>query len=216
MTEHTAQPTQLAPWETWPIWALGLSNGLNLAIWYVVSMLAIQAPGLLLRLPPFVNALLPLLIVAGAVATAISLDGVLVATLAGMRGGRRGAWSWLTIAGAGLFSGAIAWAVHSGQSDALPGLHVAQAVVLVLYNLHLSQPKTLDTEGAKPAGSVPSQSNGVCKTCGGVHTRLSDYSACARQKRQLPVETDRLPRLVPVVRQADEAGSTDGVNTSEV
>src|SRR5689334_17163949 len=75
MTEHTAQPTQLAPWETWPIWALGLSNGLNLAIWYVVSMLAIQAPGLLLRLPGFVNALLPLLIVAGAVATAISLDG---------------------------------------------------------------------------------------------------------------------------------------------
>jgi hypothetical protein len=216
MNEHAAQPTQLAPWETWPIWALGLSNGLNLAIWYVVSMLAIQAPGLLLRLPGFVNALLPLLIVAGAVATAISLDGVLVATLAGMRGGRRGAWSWLTIAGAGLFSGAIAWAVHSGQSDTLPGLHVAQAVVLVLYNLHLSQPKTVDTEGQNTVGSVHSHSNGICKSCGGTHAKLSDYSACSRQKRQLPVETDRLPRLVPVSKQGENVESTDGVNTSEV
>lgn len=212
--------TELAPWETWPIWALGLSNGLNLAIWYVVSMLAIQAPGLTLTLPLFVNAMLPLLIVGGAVATAVSLDGVLVATLAGMRQGRRGGWSWATITGAGLFSGAIAWAVHSGQSDALPGLHVAQAVVLVLYNLHLSQPKRLDTEGATPAGTVYKELNSpddtdlalegfTCSRCG-----ADGFRSTTDIKRHQ--KAGCVNRAVTTATQRIGAGSTDGVNPSEV
>lgn len=128
---------QLERWESWPLWALGLSNGLNIALWFILSMAQIEE----LSIPvyqPLVN-VLPLIVVAGGIAAAVSLDGVLIATIAGTRHGRRGVWSWLTIVGACGFSAAIAYAVHDGSLDEQPALHVAQAVVLALYNLHLSQ-----------------------------------------------------------------------------
>src|SRR5258706_1554181 len=150
---------RLEIWERWPIWALGLSNGLNISLWYVLSFARIQAPELPIRVLGYLQSALPLIVVIGGVSAAVSLDGVLIATIAGMRHGRKGIWSVLTIVGAALFSGAIAYAVHSGWLDKAPGLHVAQAVVLALYNLHLSQAKNPlhspaltaqdDTEGVK-------------------------------------------------------------------
>ncbi len=140
-------PAELERWESWPLWAIGLSNGLNIALWFVLSMVRVQAPELAMHLPALVDLAMPWLIVAGAVSSALSLDGVLIATIAGVRHGRKSLWSYATIAGAGLFSALIAYAVHAGQLQRWSWLHVAQAIVLVLYNLHLSQPKGLTGAG---------------------------------------------------------------------
>jgi hypothetical protein len=146
----------LEKWETWPLWALGLSNGLNIALWYVLSMARVQAPEVDIVVPGLVSAWLPWVIVIGGIAAAVSLDGVLIATIAGMRHGRRGLWSVLTIIGAAVFSGAIAYAVHAGVLNEVPILHVAQAAVLALYNLHLSQRKALQSDDGPASRSASS------------------------------------------------------------
>jgi hypothetical protein len=178
----------LESWEVWPVWALGLSNGANIALWYILSFARIQAPELPIRVLGYLQSALPLIVVIGGVSAAVSLDGVLIATIAGMRHGRKGIWSVLTIVGAALFSGAIAYAVHSGWLDKAPGLHVAQAVVLALYNLHLSQTKSLhsseltardENEGAKTIILADplhrSVSGFTCRKCGvGEFATLAD------------------------------------------
>jgi hypothetical protein len=132
---------QLEPWESWPLWAMGLSNGLNIVLWYVLSMARVEAPELPIRIFASLAIYLPFIALLGGIAQMISLDGALIATIAGMRNGRRSWWSIFTIIGAGLFSAAISYAVHSGRIDQLPLLHVASAVNLVLYNMHLAQPR---------------------------------------------------------------------------
>lgn len=156
-TESTLTPAALERWESWPLWAIGLSNGLNIALWFVLSMVRIQAAELTLTAPRLLNTVLPWLIVLGAIAAALSLDGVLIAAIAGARHGRVGLWTWLTITGAGAFSAAIAYAVHAGRLDDAPVLHIAQALVLVLYNLHLSQPRKGLTPVSESASALSSE-----------------------------------------------------------
>ncbi len=153
--ESTLAPAALERWESWPLWAIGLSNGLNIALWFVLSMVRVKAAELNITAPPLLNSVLPWLIVAGAVAAALSLDGVLIAAIAGARHGRVGLWTWATIGGAGVFSAAIAYAVHAGRLDDAPVLHIAQALVLVLYNMHLSQPRKDLTPPAGLASALP-------------------------------------------------------------
>jgi hypothetical protein len=148
-------PAALERWESWPLWAIGLSNGLNIALWFVLSMVRVKAAELNITTPTLLNTVLPWLIVAGAVAAALSLDGVLIAAIAGARHGRVGLWTWATIVGAGVFSAAIAYTVHAGRLDDAPVLHIAQALVLVLYNLHLSQPRKDFTGLAGSASPLP-------------------------------------------------------------
>lgn len=155
--ERTLAPATLERWESWPLWAIGLSNGLNIALWFVLSMVRVKAAELNITAPPLLNNVLPWLIVAGAVAAALSLDGVLIAAIAGARHGRVGLWTWATIGGAGIFSAAIAYAVHAGRLDDAPVLHIAQALVLVLYNLHLSQPRKDLTAPFEAASPLPSE-----------------------------------------------------------
>ena len=83
-------PAALERWESWPLWAIGLSNGLNIALWFVLSMVRVKAAELNITAPTLLNTVLPWLIVAGAVAAALSLDGVLIAAIAGARHGRVG------------------------------------------------------------------------------------------------------------------------------
>jgi hypothetical protein len=88
MTDRTRTPsdTQEKPllgWESWPLWALGLSNGLNIVLWYVLSMTRVQSPELPIAVAYWLTAWLPLIVVAGGIAQALSLDGALIATIAG-------------------------------------------------------------------------------------------------------------------------------------
>jgi hypothetical protein len=138
----TDQPKkEMEAWESGPLWALGLSNGLNIVLWYVLSMARIESPELPIGIFDWLPGWLPLIVAVGGIAQAAALDGALIATIAGARHGRRGIWTWLTIIGACLFSAAISYAVHSGNIDNLPGLHVASAIILGLYNAHLAQPR---------------------------------------------------------------------------
>ena len=140
MTDRRDQDNHgLSNWETWPLWALGLSNGLNIVLWYVLSMARINSPELPIGILGALSTWLPLIVVVGGIAQALSLDGALIATIAGARHGRRGVWTWITIAGTGLFSAAISYAVHSGNIDSMPLLHVASAINMVFYNMHLTQ-----------------------------------------------------------------------------
>lgn len=218
----TEQPNDTTPklplWESGPLWALGLSNGANIALWYVLSMIGLNAPGLNMTLPSWVNGLMPLVIVAGGVAAAVSLDGVLVATLAGVRAGRSGWWSWATILGSGGFSAAIAYAVHSGTFREWAWLHMAQAGVLVLYNFHLSQPRKALHADRTAASSLPKGTNSpkrrdleaegyTCSRCG-----ASGFETLAKvqtHQKSLDCVTP-----VTVVRQGFDEVHRNGVNHS--
>lgn len=217
----------LEKWETWPLWALGLSNGLNIALWYVLSMARVKASEVSIIVPALVSAWLPWVIVIGGIAAAVSLDGVLIATIAGMRHGRRGLWSVLTIVGAAVFSGAIAYAVHAGVLDQAPALHVAQAVVLALYNLHLSQRKALHSEGGPASrsaslttkvqsanhgsvtnGRLPHQDGFKCSKCGAVLPSLNEVRLHQRDECPGRLEPLDLHRDLSVEKQHNGRHST--------
>ena len=188
--------SKLERWESWPLWALGLSNGLNIALGYILSDVRLKAPELSISVLPQLIDFLPVIVVIAGIAAAVSLDGVLIATIAGMRHGRQGVWSVLTIIGAALFSGAFAYALHADVLDQAPALHVAQAVVLALYNLHLSQPRKalqadlhlhrnsitdtvqLDSDAVKAPHTNGTHHDGFrCRSCGQVFDSTSAVKA---------------------------------------
>ena len=62
----TDQPAkQLERWESGPLWALGLSNGLNIVLWYVLSMVRVQSIELANSVPQLLVVLLPWAVVVG-------------------------------------------------------------------------------------------------------------------------------------------------------
>lgn len=218
-----SEQQHLAKWETWPLWALGLSNGLNLCIWYVLSMLDVNTGTLYTSLPSYVRAFLPHLIVLGGLAAAGSLDGVLVATLAGVRMGRSGYWTWATLVCAAAFSALISYALHAGKIQDWPWLHMAMMAVMLPYNFHLSQPKKPLHPVEKPNllgysidDETPTASKwGKCKKCGGTHPRLVDYRLCkgAIDDHWTASETgDLVSHPVSVVRQGETTAYRNGVN----
>lgn len=179
--QPTLTPAALERWESWPLWAIGLSNGLNIALWYVLSMVRIKAAELNIIAPALLNTVLPWLIFAGAIAAALSLDGVLIAAIAGARHGRAGMWTWATIVGAGVFSAAIAYTVHAGRLNDAPVLHIAQALVLVLYNLHLSQPRKGLTHALGSGSRVSSEDAPSTD-------RLRSFAAARPSEKELPLQ----------------------------
>jgi hypothetical protein len=209
----------LAKWETWPLWALGLSNGLNLCIWYVLSMLDVNTGTLYTSLPSYVRAFLPHLIVLGGLAAAGSLDGVLVATLAGVRAGRSGYWTWATLVAAAAFSALISYALHAGKIQEWPWLHMAMMAVMLPYNFHLSQPKKPLHDNQKPVGKPRKAANGQNTALLG--DLLSEGFTCSRCGQSgfltaTEVKTHQkegcVSQPVSVVRQGEVAPYRNGVN----
>jgi hypothetical protein len=120
----------LERWEQWPVAGLVLAAGLNTAIWYAGRLL----PG-----PAWVA--LPWLITLAAIASVVAIDGSLVATIAGMREGRRSKWSTINICVTATFTGLAALAAHGVLSVIGPALHGLFAVTIVTYALHLAEPR---------------------------------------------------------------------------
>lgn len=132
----------LIGWERLPAFALGVSQGLNIFLWYIMSLERVALNGhTAVRVPEFVIDWLPLAVFVAAVAAAVSLDGTMIAAVVGSRNGREGPWTWITIAAAAIFSAGIALDVYGG--NILPGawLHIAQTAVLLCYMMHLRQRK---------------------------------------------------------------------------
>lgn len=119
----------VARWEAWPVGALVAAAGLNTALWYAGA-----------AMPDAVRWLLPWLITAAAVASVIAIDGSLVATIAGMRAGRRSKWSVVNIIVTAAFTGLAALAAHTLPTIG-PWLHGLFALTIVSYAMHLAQPK---------------------------------------------------------------------------
>jgi len=119
----------VAPWEAWPVGALVAAAGLNTALWYAGP-----------TLPGPVAWALPWLTAAAAVASVIAIDGSLVATIAGMRAGRRSRWSAANIVVSAVFTGLAALAAHTLPTIG-PWLHGLFALTIVTYAMHLAQPR---------------------------------------------------------------------------
>ena len=73
--------------ESWPLWAIGLEWPKHRAL-VCTPMVRIKAAELNIIAPALLNTALPLADLAGAIAAALSLDGVLIAAIAGARHGR--------------------------------------------------------------------------------------------------------------------------------
>lgn len=141
----------LEAWESWPIVALTTAQGLNIFVWYVLSLSRVQVEGNAIGLPSFVVTWLPFAVVVAGLAAALSLDGTLIATIAGALHGRRSVWTWCSVSAAAFFGAGISYEVyHGGEIGKTPWLHIAQIVVLLCYSLHLAQTK-------KPLHTTPDQ-----------------------------------------------------------
>ena len=145
MTERTTRlrpqdVDELAGWEKLPAVALGISQGLNIFLWYIMSLERVALQGhTAMRVPDFVITFLPFAVFIAAIAAAVSLDGTMIATIGGSRNQRDGVWTWVSVGAAALFSAGIALDVYGGSI--LPGawLHIAQTAVLFCYMMHLRQ-----------------------------------------------------------------------------
>lgn len=116
-------------YEKWPIGALVAAAGLNTAMWYAGA-----------TLPGEVRWLLPWLTVVAAVASVVAIDGSLLATIAGMREGRRSYWSVANIVITALFTALAGLTAHGQVAWLAPWLLGLFALTIVTYGMHLSQP----------------------------------------------------------------------------
>ena len=122
----------LLAWEKWPVVALFIASGLYLAEWYAGARLAV---------PPSWMAWIATL---GGLAAMVAVDGAMIATVAGMRAGRRGRASYAAILITSLFGGLVALVLH-GALPAWVGawLHAGFVATIAAYLLHLAQPRAV-------------------------------------------------------------------------
>lgn len=121
---------QLERWERWPVAALFVAQGLQVARWYLTGFA-----------PPEVTAALPWLMTGGALAAMVAIDGAMIATVAGMRQGRRTWWSSAAIVVTAAFGALVALDLHGAVRGAGAWLHAGFAATIACYLLHLAQPR---------------------------------------------------------------------------
>jgi hypothetical protein len=120
----------LEKWEALPAAALFIAAGLNTGIWYVGPLM-----------PDAVHAALPWLVTIVGIVAILAIDGSLIATIAGMRQGRRSHWSKVNIFVTALFTALAALSAHAVLPDIGPALHALFAATIVTYAMHLAQPR---------------------------------------------------------------------------
>lgn len=129
---------RLEDWEKWPVAALFVASGLYIAEWYA---------GVRLALPTWLMAWIS---TAGGVAAMLAVDGAMIATVAGMRAGRRGPWSYAAILVTAGFGGAVALVLHGALPPAVGAwLHAGFVLTIAAYLLHLAQPRSTDAAPAR-------------------------------------------------------------------
>jgi hypothetical protein len=117
-------------WEKWPVGALFAAQGLYVWEWYVGA-----------RMPKEAMDALGWLAVAGGIAAWVAIDGAMIATVAGMRSGRRSPWSVLAIVVTAVFGAAVALNGHGELQDVGAWLHAGFAATITCYLLHLAAPR---------------------------------------------------------------------------
>jgi hypothetical protein len=120
-------------WEKWPVGALFAAHGLYVWEWYVGA-----------RMPAEVRDAMGWLAVAGGVAAWLAIDGAMIATVAGIRQGRRSVWSVAAIVVTAVFGAAVALNGHGELQEMGAWLHAGFAATITCYLLHLAQPRAAD------------------------------------------------------------------------
>ena len=118
---------RLARYEYLPVAGLVTAQGLYVWKWYVAALM-----------PPQATASLPWLSVLAGVAAVIAIDGALLATIVGVRSGRRSRWSYAVIAIAVTFGALVALDLYGAVSFGA-WLHAGFAALFGAYMLHLMQ-----------------------------------------------------------------------------
>lgn len=117
-------------WEKWPIGAVFTAQGLYVAEWYVGE-----------RMPAELAGALSWLAVLGGVAAWFAIDGAMIATVMGMRAGRRSRWSVAAIIVTAAFGAAVALDLYGAFSTGSAWLHAGFALTIVCYLMHAAAPK---------------------------------------------------------------------------
>jgi hypothetical protein len=130
MEEVMTTTDTLERWEYVPAAALFVAAGLNTGLWYVGPLM-----------PDAVHDALPWLVTIVGVVAILAIDGSLIATIAGMRQGRRNRWSQANIFVTALFTALAALSAHSVLPYIGPALHALFAATIVTYAMHLEQPR---------------------------------------------------------------------------
>lgn len=121
---------QLHAWEKAPIIGLFAAQGAYIWEWYIAN-----------RMPPEIGAGLGWVAVMGGLAAVAAIDGAMIATVAGMRLGRRSGWSVAAIALTAAFGALVALHLHGAIPDWVGAwLHAGFAATIATYLLHLAQP----------------------------------------------------------------------------
>jgi DNA-binding transcriptional regulator YiaG len=120
---------KLHSWEKWPIGAVFVAQGLYAFVWYIGK-----------NMPKELADLLPWLYVAGGIAAWLAIDGSMIATIAGMRAGRRSRWSVAAIVVTAAFGAGLALDLHGAVQGVASWLHAGFALTIVCYLLHLAAP----------------------------------------------------------------------------
>jgi DNA-binding transcriptional regulator YiaG len=121
---------KLHMWEKAPIVGLFLAQGLYVWRWYVGDALAT---------PAWVLAL-------AGIAAVAAIDGAMVATVAGMRQGRRSRASVAAIVVTAGFGAAVALDLYGALALVSAWLHAGFALTIVCYLLHLAHPRARHTD----------------------------------------------------------------------
>lgn len=124
------QQDKLEWWEKWPIGAVFTAQGLYVAEWYVGA-----------RMPSALAGVMAWLAVFGGVAAWVAIDGAMIATVMGMRQGRRSWWSILAIVVTAAFGAAVALDLYGAFSRGSAWLHAGFALTIVCYLLHAAAPR---------------------------------------------------------------------------
>lgn len=181
---------KLSLWEKAPIVGLFLAQGAYVWRWYVGEAAA---------LPAAVVAL-------AGVAAVAAIDGAMVATVAGMRQGRRSPASVAAILVTAGFGAAVALDLYGAISGASAWLHAGFALTIVCYLLHLSAP-VVGTR-AKDLAAKVAQAEAEAARLTRELARTSDEAAQARALVAQHAED--------VARAQEEAGASVARERAEV
>jgi hypothetical protein len=117
-----ANADHLHLWEKAPVVGLFLAQGLYVWRWYVGDAITPH----------------PYVVMAAGVAAVAAIDGAMVATVAGMRQGRRSRASYAAIVVTAAFGAAVALDLYGAITMVSAWLHAGFALTIVCYLLHLA------------------------------------------------------------------------------
>lgn len=172
-------------WEKWPVIGLFLAQGLYIFEWYIDR-----------RMPPEMAGIVPWLALIGGLAAMVAIDGAMIATIAGMRAGRRSRWSYAAILLTAGFGAAVALHLYGAiEDDVGDWLHAGFALIIAAYLLHLGAVRPLPAAPVLEPAAAPAIVTAQAAAIVEVHTALPATVAAFIRAQAAAHPTLRSPAL---------------------